>query len=119
MAEDLSFFGWNRAGGALAAAQHGGRLRATINLSVHRVETRETANAALSFDFFGPPDVASLLAGAIGHMSPAPGATAAEETMTAYVELGAPDVPWRYTPVPRAADAWRPWLVLIVGPTAQ
>ncbi len=35
----------------------------------------------------------------------------------AHVELAAPDLPWRYSPVPFAAGAAgvRPWLVLVVG----
>jgi hypothetical protein len=119
MADELIFFGWDRAAGALAAAQQGGRLRATLNLEVTGDHPGQQDAAALTFEFLGTPDVTGLLPGAITHVSPAPGSTNGEETMCPYVELAAPDLPWRYTPEPRSGDKWRPWLALIVGPADQ
>ena len=117
--KELTFFGWDRAAGALAANPHGGRLQAIVNLRVRGNDPAAAQVRPLSFEFLGPPDVTALLPGAIGHVSPEPGSTDAEETMCAYVELGAPDLPWRYSPEARVADAWKPWLVLVVGPTDQ
>jgi hypothetical protein len=119
MADELIFFGWDRAAGALAAAHQGGRLRATLNLKVTGDHPGEQDTAALTFEFHGAPDVTGLLPGAITHVSPAPGSTNAEETMCPYVELAAPDLPWRYTPEPRNGDKWRPWFALVVGPADQ
>ena len=121
MAQDLTFFGWQRGAGAFDATPAGGRLRATLKLEATSQDTGGTSTvpAAVTVDFYGPRDVTGLLPGAITHMSPAPGQVDAEETMCAYVELGAPDLPWRYAPVPRAGDAWQPWIVLVVGPTTQ
>jgi hypothetical protein len=119
MAEELIFFGWWRNAGALPSVSQGGRLRATVNLQVEAMERAESAASAVAFDFYGPADVTGLLPGSIGHGWPAAGATDAEETMCPYVEFGAIDLPWRYVPVPRQGDAWRPWLVLVVGPTDQ
>ncbi|MEO8506229.1 MAG: hypothetical protein ABI593_01210 [Betaproteobacteria bacterium] len=117
--DDLSFFGWQRKGGALEGAANAGRLRAKVTLEARAVETGAAQTAGVEFEFHGPRDVVSFLPGAITNVSPASGAQSAEETMCAFVELGAPDLPWRYTPVPKTGDAWRPWIVLVVGPTHQ
>lgn len=119
MADELTFFGWQRKGGALAGAAHAGRLRAKVTLQARAVETGESQAADVAFEFYGPRDVVSFLPGAVTGVSPAAGAQSAEETMCAFVELGAPDLPWRYAPVPPAGDAWQPWIVLVVGPTNQ
>ncbi|MGH9330178.1 MAG: hypothetical protein ACRD09_07045 [Vicinamibacterales bacterium] len=122
MLDDLVFFGWQRLGGALKGEPHAGRLRAKVKLEARAVETGEAQSAEVEFEFYGPRDVLGFLTGAVTGVSPAAGAQSAEETMCAFVELGAPDVPWRYTPVPRDAvhaDAWQPWIVLVVGPTNQ
>jgi hypothetical protein len=116
---DLDFFGWERAGGALQGAANAGRLKATVTLEARAVETGETRSAPVAFEFYGPRDVAGFLAGAVTCTSPVAGAQSAEETMCAFVELAAPDVPWRYAPVPATGDAWRPWIVLVVGPTSD
>ena len=117
--DDLVFYGWQRAGGALAGKAKGGRLRATVKLEARAVETGEAQSADVDFEFYGPRDVVNFLPGAVTGVSPAAGAQAAEETMCAFVELGAPDVPWRYSPVPAAGDGWQPWIALVVGPTSQ
>lgn len=117
--DDLIFFGWHRIGGALAGEAHSGRLRAKVSLEARAVETGEAQSNVVEFEFFGPRDVVSLLPGAVTGVSPAAGAQAAEETMCAFVELGEPDLPWRYVPDKAAVNAWQPWIVLVVGPTNQ
>ena len=122
MLDDLLFFGWQRAGGALTAEAHVGRLRAKVTLEARAVETGQAQLADVDFEFYGPRDIVNFLPGAVTGVSPAAGAQSAEETMCAFVELGATDMPWRYTPVPADpanANAWRPWIVLVVGPTNQ
>ena len=122
MLDDLLFFGWQRAGGALTAEAHVGRLRAKVTLEARAVETGQAQLADVDFEFYGPRDTVNFLPGAVTGVSPAAGAQSAEETMCAFVELGATDMPWRYTPVPADpanANAWRPWIVLVVGPTNQ
>ena len=118
--EGLVFYGWERAGGALHGDTNAGRLKATVKLEARAVETGEAQGADVAFEFYGPRDVAGFLAGAVTSISPVAGAQSAEETMCAFVELGAPDVPWRYAPVPAEAanaSAWKPWIVLVVGST--
>jgi hypothetical protein len=119
MPEDLTFFGWQRAGGALQGAARAGRLRAKVTLEARAVETGEAQAVDVEFEFYGPRDVVTFLPGAVTGVSPPAGAQSAEETMCAFVELGAPDLPWRYAPVPAVANAWQPWIVLVVGPTNQ
>src|ERR1700745_1571561 len=104
--KDLIFYGWERAGGALQGVMNAGRVKSTVKLEARAVETGEAQSADVAFEFYGPRDVAGFLAGAVTSTSPVAGAQSAEETMCAFVELGAPDVPWRYVPVPAAGDAW-------------
>lgn len=63
-----------------------------------------TAPATASFAFPGPGDVQGLLAGAVRRAYPSPGAVGAEAQRSAYVELAAADLPWRYAP--QGATAW-------------
>ena len=67
------------------------------------------------FELFGPGDVQRLAAGAVTRRFPVPGASDAEETKLALVELSSPDLPWRYTPFATVGTTLRPWLVLVVG----
>ena len=67
------------------------------------------------YELFGPGDVERLAAGAITRRFPAPGASDAEEKKLALVEFGAPDLPWRYSPVQPDGGRLHPWLVLVVG----
>jgi hypothetical protein len=119
MLEDLTFFGWQRTGGALKGEAQGGRLRASITLEARVIETGGTGPKDVQFEFYGPRDVAGFLPGSVTGVSPAEGARNAEQTMCAFAELGAADLPWRYAPVPAAGDKWQPWIVLVVGPTSK
>jgi hypothetical protein len=128
--EHLSFFGWQRPGASAGMRSEGGRLRGSVTFHVQSRElATEQDERRLSFEYLGPRDVTGFLPGAVAHVWPSPGATDAEETMCAYVELAAPDLPWRYAPegpgprpadpAPPSANGWRPWLALVVGPTHQ
>lgn len=119
MANELTFFGWQRAGGALQVTEQAGRLRGNVSLVARAVETGEAQPAHVEFEFYGPRDVAGFLPGAVTGVSPVAGTQSAEETMAAFVELGAPDLPWRYSPEPPSGDVWHPWIVLVVGPTNE
>lgn len=117
----LSFLGWSRAGPALAASEAEGRLRRRVGLRVLGLETGAAEDRSIEFELMGPGDVSGLLPGAIRKVSPPPGATAAEETMSPYVEFAELDLPWRYSPRARdpATDSWRPWLALLAGPASE
>ncbi|MGZ4711265.1 MAG: hypothetical protein ACXWBN_21185, partial [Acidimicrobiales bacterium] len=75
----------------------------------------DTRPAPAHYELFGPGDVQRLGAGTITRRFPAPGASDAETTKLALVELSAHDLPWRYTPEAASGGKLRPWLVLVVG----
>jgi hypothetical protein len=88
-----------------------------VSLSDGGPPTAATAKFVLS----GPGDIRGLAGGAVRVRTPSPGNTSAESTTVAFVELGDPDLPWRYTPAVNpagGAGGLRPWLVLLVGVTA-
>ncbi|MFG2076336.1 hypothetical protein [Nonomuraea maritima] len=91
------------------------RLAATLPLTFH--DDLGTVPAEAGFLLAGPGDVAALATGQIIGRRPHPGCLDADSTMMAHVELDAPDLPWRYSPVPHATGlaVVRPWLVLVVG----
>lgn len=122
MADELSFFGWERSAvyDLAAGALQDGRLPAQLPLTLADRETpanKVTQNA--EFLLAGPKDVSGLRKSAIARRYPPPGYTKAETTKMAYVEFTAPDLPWRYTPQTTNNDALRPWMVLIVGTEAE
>ncbi len=116
------FRSWRRPGMtslATTASFSNGRLTAGLPLALSdgAVTQSRTAEFALS----GPGDVRGLAGGAVRVRTPSPGYTNAESTTVAFVELGDPDLPWRYTPDVNpavGAKGLRPWLVLVVGVTA-
>src|SRR4030095_9379022 len=57
--------------------------------------------------------------GAIVHTYPSPGARNVEIEKAVYAELGAPDLPWRYTLARPQGRVLRPWMVLLVGTTTE
>jgi hypothetical protein len=114
---DPEFLAWQRpAMYALATDPPvGGRLRAELPVTLHDDLGDITVPAA--FLLAGPGDVSDLVRSQVIGRRPHPGCADAEVTMLAHVELAAPDLPWRYSPVPHADGmaAVRPWLVLVVG----
>ena len=110
------FVAWQRPRmSALATAPStSARLQAKLPITLH--DGLGNLGADVSFLLAGPGDVAGLSAGQIVGHRPHPGAADVEATMFAHVELAAPDLPWRYSPVPHSPGVGvRPWLVLVVG----
>ena len=111
------FLAWQRpAVYALATTPPtGARLDASLPITLH--DDAGDVPATASFLLAGPGDVERLHAGQVVGRRPHPGCIDAETTMMPFVELDAPDVPWRFSPVPYAAGmpAVRPWMVLVVG----
>lgn len=112
---------WRRPGMtnlAGTASFEAGRLVAGLPVSLSSGSTQRTVTA--KFALSGPGDVRGLAGGAVRVRAPSPGSTSAESTTVAFVELGDPDLPWRYTPQVNpagGAPGLRPWLVLVVGVT--
>lgn len=119
MALRFDFHGWRRSAAFDAvtdATLVDGRLAAGIDLTVtDELNPGDTASHRVDFHLHGPGDIAGPGAGLVHRVTPAPGAPDAEETKCPYVELGADDLPWRYTPQLAAGQVLRPWLVLVVG----
>lgn len=113
---------WRRPGmtslASSPAAFADGRLLAQLPVALS--DGGPPLTSAATFALSGPGDVKGLADGAVRVRTPSPGNTTAESTAVAFVELGDPDLPWRYTPdvnPPGGAAGLRPWLVLIVGVT--
>ncbi len=114
---------WRRPGMTSLAASPAsfvaGRLVAGLPVSLS--DGGAPAAATAKFVLSGPGDIHGLAGGAVRVRTPSPGNTNAESTTVAFVELGDPDLPWRYTPQANpggGAGGLRPWLVLVVGETA-
>jgi hypothetical protein len=72
-----------------------------------------TAQAPISL--VGPGEIGGIDPGVIVRVYPGRDVFDAESNYFAHVELGQPDLPWRYTPArPTSGDRLRPWLCLIV-----
>ncbi|WP_280213633.1 hypothetical protein [Nocardia cyriacigeorgica] len=97
-----------------ADIEGGARLRGKATVSAKVDITDQIVTGDTEFEVLGPGDVRELCRAAITRRYPAPGATDAEETKVALVELRSPDLPWRYTPL-APHGTLRPWLVLVVG----
>ncbi len=115
---------WRRPGmtslAATPASFDKGRLKAGLPVSLSDGGTPTAATA--TFVLSGPGDVRGLAGRAVRVRTPSPGNTNAESTTVAFVELGDPDLPWRYTPQVNpagGAGGLRPWLVLVVGVAAS
>jgi hypothetical protein len=123
MATSTQFFGWWQppSAAAVPAATPGAarRTRAVALTATDANDTTQTATRNVVFDLAGPGDVTGLTPAAIVRTYPAPGAANVEYDKAVYVELAAPDLPWRYTLDAPNARALRPWLVLLVGTTEE
>ncbi len=97
-----------------------GRLRGTIGLTARdRDDPSQNAPGSIEFAIAGPRDVGRLRARAIRAVYPEPDATDVETTFSCTAELAAEDLPWRYSPVHAAGETLAPWIVLVVGTTAE
>jgi hypothetical protein len=122
VADELKFFGWERSGvyGLATGTLQDGRMAALLPLTI--ADRDNPANASMQnaeFLIAGPKDAGGLRKSAVGKRYPSNGTMTAETTKLAYVELKAPDLPWRYTPQLANVDALRPWIVLVVGTEAE
>jgi hypothetical protein len=122
MAPTLKFYGWQRSSvyDLASGALEDGRLAATSKLTLRNREVpADRVEHDLTFQILGPRDILGLLPGAIVAMMPPPNSLNADTTKCVFVELAAPDLPWRYTPRKHDGLALRPWIVLIVGTTEE
>ena len=112
------FLAWQRPALArlAATAPASSRLRAELPITLRDGAGPDLVGTG-DFLLAGPADVRAVAPAQIIGRRPHPWTFDAEATMMAHVELAAPDLPWRYSPVPFAAGApgVRPWLVLVVG----
>src|SRR5688500_10695171 len=118
MADELKFFGWERSGVyALATGNlQDGRMAAQLPLTIaDRDNPANDSTQNAEFLIAGPKDAGGLRKSAIGKRYPSNGTVTAATTKLAYVELKAPDLPWRYTPQAANVDVLRPSIVLVVG----
>jgi hypothetical protein len=115
----LTFFGWWQPPGAAAVtspATTAGRLSAALQLTASDVDhPSDKATRTVTYDLLGPGDVTGLTPGAVVHTYPSPGAQNIEIDKAVYAELGAADLPWRYTVDLPQGKALRPWIALLVG----
>lgn len=72
------------------------------------------AQAAFTFNRYGPGDVAKLAGDQIKRRHPAPSSTAMPPNLFPYVEFRDPDFPWRLSPLARSGSGQLvPWLALV------
>jgi hypothetical protein len=113
--DNLTFHSWQRSSLLDEGARSGGRLRATLNLTMTDQATGNTATGAIPYGFVGAADITCIQRSAIKHLAPAPFTPDAEVTKFPHVDFWDADFPWRYTPRARANDQVPPWLVLLAG----
>lgn len=112
---ELTFHDWVRAAGTTRTGELG-RSEVAADFSVvaevDGSEVGPTASREVVLSFPGPADVQGLREGAIRRPFPSPNAVGAEPTRSAYVELSAADLPWRYSPF---GDPPASWLAVVAG----
>lgn len=97
-----------------------GRLRGSVNLTARdRSQPSVSHQESVDFVIAGPRDVGRLRDAAIRAVYPEADAVAIETTFCCTVELAATDLPWRYTPQHHDGETLPPWIVLVVGTTAE
>ena len=88
-------------------------IRRTLAVEIE-VNSDAGRTAATTVELYGPADVVGLDADEVVRTDPAPGAADVEPNYFPAVEFDAPDLPWRYSPVPAANGRLLPWLTLVV-----
>ena len=120
---DLTFLSWQRStlyDLVTDPAPHGGRLVGELPLRLDDRRTPEPpATGNVPFHLVAPRDIAALGRRMITRTAPAALARDAETTKLVHVDFADPDLPWRYAPVRAAGDRLPPWLVVLVGTTAE
>lgn len=108
----------------------GDRLRVPLTLTATITEFTVTGAGVVSssqttepvtrdVDLYGPRDVVRLAPGAIVRSSPPDGAGDVDGEFCVFVEFGAADLPWRYSPRGPQGDRAVPWLALVAGVEGQ
>lgn len=119
----VTFLGWWRPrgmAGVTSGALTTGRLSAALRLTASDLDhPSDSATRTLAYDLLGPGDVTGLGPRAVVHTYPAPGAFNVETDKAVHAELASPDLPWRHTVALPQGKVLRPWLVLLVGTTAE
>lgn len=130
-----TFLPWYRAG--LATALDGpppaGTARAAVPATVRMRGTPRLGEVDVPLQLAGPGDVVALDQREVLRTEPYDGCTDFEPSYFPYVELGSPDLPWRFTPFgpttaplpnpegdpvsPREQQRLQPWIALVVVPT--
>ena len=88
-------------------------IRRTLAVEIE-LNNEAARTAATTVELYGPADVTGLDADVVVRTDPAPGAADVEPNYFPAVEFDAPDLPWRYSPVPAANGRVLPWLTLVV-----
>jgi hypothetical protein len=119
---DLTFTSWQRSplfDLVPDPAPHDGRLVGSLDLRLDDRQRPDTAGGAVPFALVAPRDVAALKLGVAARTAPRADAPDAETTKLVHVDFADADLPWRYTPRKAAGDVLPPWLVVLVGTTAE
>ncbi len=121
MADDgtLVFRSWRRNEIFDRAVREGPRLAGKLGLRLTDTVTGQFATGDAPFTLMAAADIGGIKPAAIRHLAPAPFARDAETTKLVHLDLHDPDLPWRYTPLPRVGDVVKPWLALLVGTTEE
>lgn len=123
MADDLLFHAWQRSSLFELAQRNGARLSSAIPLILTDTNTGQQTlpgEGDVSFTLMAAGDIAGLKPGAVKHMAPAPMCQDAETTKLVHIDFWERDLPWRYTPEKTPANnTVKPWLVLLVGTSAE
>jgi len=114
---ELTFYNWLRSvsgtpqtSAALGRAQLG--LTITVAAEVSGAQIGSPIDSTTLVQFPGPGDVQALAPAAVTRVFPTNGSANVEPDLFPYVELAAPDLPWRYSP--GTADPVS-WLAVIAG----
>ncbi|MFZ4082022.1 MAG: hypothetical protein ACOYKN_12395 [Pirellula sp.] len=100
------------------ATPEGGRLRGSVEMTMHDVNGNQKREIQIpEFYFPGPKDIDGFKPGTVRKMCPHPGASDAEITKLVHVDLNDPGLPWRYSP--QNTPPIHPWIVLVVGKASE
>jgi len=119
---DLTFVSWQRSrlyDLVTDPTPHDGRLVGRLELRLTDRRGPDSASGQVPFHLVAARDVAALGPRVITRTAPAALARDAETTKLVHVDFAAPDLPWRYAPVRAQGDRLSPWLVVLVGTTAE
>lgn len=99
--------------GIVPTGSAAGRAQAAVAL---RLESsgRAARDVTRIMSLLGPGDITTIEPRQLLRVTPAPGTRDAEPEFFPGIELDAPDLPWRYSPMAADGNRILPWIVLIV-----